>query len=209
MILLLLEVLDEIGLVAVGHVLLVAVRRLLGMQKHLVEPDGIVLERDARVRERLERLHGLAQRDVHERVAVHVQDLIAASHAQVVGFGVALHSGHEYAVAFLPPALYAEHERLVAFRARQRHHPLLRLGRDGYAEHAKLFVHFLFAQLLLKAFEKIVELAVGLEVVEMVGDPFEHDAVDFLLDRIGRAPDIRHRLLAMVSVRRWRSSIQF
>jgi hypothetical protein len=42
MILLHLQILDQIGLVAIYKVLFVAVRRLFRMLKHLIEPDGVV-----------------------------------------------------------------------------------------------------------------------------------------------------------------------
>ena len=85
---------------------------------------------------------------------------------------------HEYAVVLVPAAGDLKGERLVAARARQRELSLVRLGRQGYGEHAQLDEHLLGGERVLEAFGELEELEARLEVVEVVADPLEHDAID-------------------------------
>ena len=131
---------------------------------------------------RPEHLEGVGVQNVLEGVAVDLEQLVAASEAGREGARLLVDARHEDAVALVPAALDGEQEGFVALGAGERERARPRLGRDGDGEDAQLLGHLLLGQRVLEALGELVQAPVRLEVVVVVGDPLEHDAVHLLFD---------------------------
>ena len=205
-----LQILNQVGSI-VDKVLFIPMRRLLRMQQHLIEPDRVVLERDARVSERLERFDRATQRNMLKRVPINLEYLVAFPDAQLARFRLLLDSGYKHTVAFIPASLYAKHQLLISLRPRQSERSLFRFGGQSYGQNSELLVHFFFTQDLLKPLDEIVQLFVRLEVIEMIRYPLEHNAVHLFLQisRSQRAQDqtiarLLEPLAQLIRNERWR-----